>query len=103
VTATPASGYPVLHTVDWTDADGVSHIWRTRIDRPLTDADRAVCAEAAEVAGINDLIGEYVAQGYTEQAATQKVWAIMMCLFAEAQVDEAAYRRECERRGLLLL
>jgi hypothetical protein len=99
-----AGEFPKLLTIDWTDPDGTSHTFRTRLDRPLTDRDREVIATALEKSGMNAAIDDYATRhGLSREVAERKLVAWAAGELARRSVDEAAYERECARRGVLAL
>lgn len=100
---TMAGEYPKLYTVDWVDQDGQRRTWSQRIEQPPTADELTLLERACETSGINEAIAATMARGYDERTARQKVFSMVVVGIVERAADEAAYRRECERRGLLAL
>lgn len=70
---------------------------------PLSEHERAEVDAALRRCGFHDFVATIEARGYTHEEAYRRAAIIMGTELAQLAVDEKAYRRECERRGLLPL
>lgn len=97
------TAYPVLHTLEWYDPDGTMHTWRHKVERPPTPEECEQNEAALRSCGFYDAVAELVAQGKHPEDARHTVLVWMLKRLVTRSWDEAAYDRECERRGLLPL
>lgn len=95
--------YPVLHTFEWYDPDGTMHTWQHVATEAPSDEDMAHLEAAMERCGVNDAIADQIAKGYPPSVARERVLLWLACELVKRDLDEKAYRRECDRRGLLAL
>lgn len=91
-----------LLTIEAWDGGRKTLHYETFID-PLTDEDRAIAEAALASSGFYDFVASIEARGYTPEVARQRAAIILTTELARHAQDEAGYRRECERRGLLAL